>query len=630
VDSDALAGMERLKLLPFPRHVSLRGAPLRVAPSNFLYVSTNATVSTRRRCYVMAQKLQEIGFRTTLESSSHLGATQAIFTPSASFPKIEGLNRPLRAQCAGPEGYRLTVGADGAVLYGFDELGIQHAGATLRQLLQDGPELPGLEVEDYPLLPFRAIHLDFKGWPPNADYLRRVISAFADLKINTVILEYEAYFTYSSQPDLAAEGALTAQELADLEVYAQDLGLTLVPLIPCLGNVAHILRNPAYAALREHPNYYQQFCPVNPQALGVVTAMMEDLIAVHGGKFIHIGGDEVRLLGSNPASDARAKQLGGRAALFLDYVGRVCRFLMSAGRTPMLWDDMFRKMSDQQVQWLPPEVILTSWQYEGLGGRATPAILSVLDRYKRLGRRVWGAATRLPTSRYDAFDNIDAWTEAAEMGYVEGLVTTTWTRDHAMGPLYAPPETAWTGALYAAERSWSGLKGLSRDQFPQRFVNRMFGVKDPAVQSRVWAGFDLLLREHPRKAREFFAQDMRQAARNGHTLAFLESWSALGAFQEYVHQFETEIAGNYANLAAGKGDPFHCGRLRFRVADLKARLPALAANFRRQAQRITQERHVQEYLDSVVAYHYRKLEEIEGLLSRYPLPPQEWQQASQL
>jgi len=612
--------------MPFPRNVSQRGAPFRPAPSNFLYISANASVGARRRCHVLCQQLYDIGFRTQPETSPKLLPYQAIFTPSATFPKWEKLDNALRGQAAAPEGYRLTVQSGGALLHGADEQGLQYAGATLRQLILDGPEITGVEIEDYPLIPYRAIHLDFKGWAPNADYLKHTISTLADLKINTIILEYEAYFNFPSQPGLASEGALSPGEISEIDLFAQDLGVTLIPLVPSLGNVGHVLRLPAYSALREHSEYFQQFNPTNPETLGIVTAMLEDLASVHHGKFFHVGGDETRLLGTHPDSEMRAKQLGGRAALYLDYIGKVCRYLISGQRNPLIWDDMFRRMSDEQVKWLPQDAILTFWQYEGLGGRATPAILTNLDRYKRLGRRVWGAATRSPTTRYDAFDNIDAWTEAAEMGYVEGLITTTWTRDHTLGPMFAPPESAWPGAYYAAERMWCGLKGLSRDQFPQRFITRAFGVKEPGAQSRLWAGFDLVLREHPRKAREFFLSEIKHAPRNQGLLAFLEAWTAIGSFNDYVRQFESDIANNYSNLQAGCGDPFHSGRLRWRILDAKAKMPTVISNFQHQALRLTHERQIQEFLECSIAFNLRKLEEMELLLANYPLPPTEWQQ----
>ena len=617
----------QLNLMPYPRVVTLRGAPFRPAPSNFLYLSPSAPNGVRRKAHILIQQLELLKIRTLLASGSSLQPYQALFTPAATFQKSDQMQKPLRGEALAHEGYRLLATDEGVLLHGNDEQGLQYAGTTLRQLIEDGPEIPGCEIEDRPLLPWRVMHLDFKGWPPRFDYLKTVIRMFANLKINAIILEYEAYFDFASQPGLAQPGALTREEAAELETHAQDLGVTLIPLVPCLGNVGHLLRLPEYAQLREHPNYYQQFCPVNPATLDIVTAMMEDLVATHPGKFFHMGGDETRLLGSNPASEQRAKQLGGRAALYLEYLGRVCRYLIHRQKAPLIWDDMFRKMSDEQVKWMPPEAILTFWQYEGHGGRATPAILTTLDRYKRLGRLVWGAATRSPSVHYDSFDNIDAWTEAAELGYLNGLITTAWTRDFTLGAMLPPPETAWPGAFYAAERVWSGLStGPGREQFAGRFIARMFGAKDPTAQAGLWAGFDHMLREHPKRAREAFAQGARHAARGREILEFQYAWAAMGTFQEYVKQFDAEIAGNYANLQAGRGDPLHSGRLRFRVQDLKTKLPLLMRSFTQYANRITNDGIVREYLESTVAYNLRRLDEIESLLSAYPAPPPEFQQ----
>jgi hypothetical protein len=616
----------RLFLLPYPRSLSLKGAPFRLTPSNFLYVSSTASSGARRRCHLIAQLLQAGGVRTTLATTPGLGPTQALFTPSATFQKSTQVDRALRGEVNKPEGYRLTVSSEGVLLHGVDDQGLLYAGFTLKQLIEDNPNVPGMEIEDAPLLPWRAMHLDFKGWAPTFDHLKQTITTLAGLKINALVLEYEAYFNFPSQPGLAAEGALTPDQISELDIYASDIGVTLIPLIPCLGNVGHVLKLPAYAGLREHSEYLQQYCPVNPATLDIVTAMMEDVIAVHQGKFLHIGGDEVRLLGSNATTDARAKQLGGRAALYLEYIGKISRYLISRGRQPLVWDDMFRKMSDEQIKWPPPELTLTFWQYEGQSGRATPAILTNLDRYRRLGRTVWGAATRTPSSRYDSFDNIDAWSEAAELGYLQGLVTTAWTRDHTLGALFAPPESAWPGAYYAAERKWSGKKGLPRDQFPERFIARHFGVHDSALQNRLWTGFDLLLREHPRRARELFAHDPKMISRNADLLGFLECWSAVGAFADYVKQFDEAVAANYSNLQSGKGDPFNCGRLRWRITDAKAKLPLLARVFSQRAAKLTHEHIVREYLDSSLAYGLKRLDELESLLSGYPIPSGEWQQ----
>ena len=155
-------------------------------------------------------------------------------------------------------------------------------------------------------------------------------------------------------------------------------------------------------------------------------------------------------------------------------------------------------------------------------------------------------------------------------------------------------------------------------------------VKDAIGQSRLWDGFDLLLHDHPRRARSFFAHNFKHALRNGDTLNFLEIWTALNAFKEYVQQFDKTIAANYANLRTGQGDPFQSGRLRWRIADIKSKAPALTRAFMRHAERITPTTMAQEYLDSEIAFNLKRLDEMEKLLSDYPLPDTEWQQPAQL
>jgi hypothetical protein len=639
VSGQAAANLDKLSLIPYPRHVSLKGAALRVTPSAYLYLSASVSPTGRRKCHLLSQLFGELGVRTQLVTVPTLSAHQALFSTAATFQKMPQMERPLRGEMSKPESYRLTVTSEGALLQGIDEQGLLYAGYTLKQLLQDSLNVPGMEIEDSPAVAMRVIHLDFKGWPPTFAYLKHTIAQLASVKINGLVLDYESYFNFLSQPGLASEGALSPEQVAELDLFAQDVGVMLIPLVPCLGNVAHVLKHPAYHYLREHPNYTQQFCPVNPATFDIVTTMMEDLISVHSGRYFHIGGDEIRLLGVHPQSAARVQQLGGRSALYLEYVGKVCRYLIARQKLPLVWDEMFRKMSDDQLKWLPPEVTLTFAQYDGQGGRATPAILTHLDRYRRVGRRVWGAAARLPSKKYDSFDNIDAWTEASEFGYVEGLITTTWTRQHHHGPLYAPPETVWASAFYAAERKWSGLhhpghvSGPAREQFPNRFVTRMFGVKEPANVARLWGGVDALQRNYSRRICDCFSYDHLAATeqpnttlRNTETLSFWKIWTALGSFKEYVDQFEEYVNGNYANLLAGKGDAFHCGRLRFRIMDAKQRLPSLAQAFSQRAAHLTVPAVIQEYLDSELSYQMKRLDEMEGLLARYPMPEVELQQ----
>lgn len=625
--SDQAQTKLELKLIPYPHHVSFRGAPFRPLPSLFLHVAGDAQASTRARAKILAEQLSARNMRVQVSASTALHGHQALLTSAPTVTKKwEQAAKPLRGLCAKPEGYRLTVASDGAFVQGNDEKGFFYGGQTLRQLLEDGQDVPGLEIEDGPLLPFRAIHLDMRGWPPTRACLERTIEQFAGYKINTLILEYERHFSFNSQPGLSSKDALPPNYLSDLDLFAQERGIQLIPLQHCIGNLNYMLRLDPYKELREDPRYLQQACPTNPATTDIFIAMAEDLMAAHSAPYFHLGGDQARFLGVCPACKNRSKQLGGRASLYLEHAGKLVRYLNSRSRTALVWDDLFRNMTDEQIAWMPPETVLMFWNYAGQGGRATPSILTTLDRYKQLGRRVWGTASRLPTVKYESFDNIDAWAEAGEMGYLEGLVVTTWTREYALGPLLAPPEVSWPAGLYAAERSWSGRKNATREEFLLRFGARFFGIVETSAQQRLWGAFDLYVRDYPREAREIIQQVLPACTRNRETLELLDAWCRIGSFNYYLRMFEQACAADYDHLQSGEADPFHAGRLYWRVEDLKAKLPELTQRFRAATAPLSPPSSADEYLNNTLAYGIRRLDELAGLLEGYPSPEKEWQQ----
>ena len=619
----------QLQLVPYPRYVLFRGSPFRPTPSNYLYIATEATYATRRRCTLLCQQLLDLGFKTNIETSSKLNTNQALFTASASFPKWDNLNRPLRPEASGFQAYRLVANSDGVLLNGADEQGLQYACATLRQLVEDNPTIPGVEIEDFPMLRWRAIHLDCKGWPPNVDYLKRVISTLAGIKINALLLEYGPAFNFPSQPGLAIEGALTPADLTTLQQYAEDVNVALFPLVHCIGNAGHVLSQKAYSSMREHPGYFQQYCPANESAVDVVTAMIDDLLSIHHDKKIHLGGDDAVFMGANPATAARAKKMGGRTAVYLEYLGRMCNYLISKGNQPLICDDMFRAMTDEQIKWLPKETILVSSQNDGSSGRASSGLLKLLNRYKQLGRSIWGSPLCSPTYRHESFDHIDAWAEAAQAGLIDGMCATVRTREYWLGPLLPPLETVWPSVFYAAEKSWLGQKGPSRDGFPHRFVTRFFGARDDGAK-KLWLAYDLYRRDHFVSAREQLMAEEKQAVRNRKTLAFFDCWLALESFKEYARQFEIEVGSNFSLIQTGRADPFNAGRLRWRIQDAKAKLPAIAARFQQQGLRLTHQNVVQEYMESSIAFSLKQLDDMEVILSGYPLPPADWQKPVRL
>ncbi|MCZ7649014.1 MAG: beta-N-acetylhexosaminidase [Planctomycetota bacterium] len=301
-----------LNLVPQPQSISPQGAPWRLPPSLYLHLPTSPLPGIRARAQIAVGQLEDLGMRTQLMASETLEPNQALLTNSPTVPRAWiKVGRPLRGAARKPEGYRLTIRDDGALIEASDENGFYYAAQTIQQLLENRQDMPGLVIEDGPLLPHRAVHLDFKGWPPTRSYLETTLDRLSHYRFNIVILEYEDYFLYNSQPGLSHPKALPPNYIVEIDTLAKERGITLVPLLHGLGNVGYILKLDPYRELREDPRYLQMFCPSHPSTLEIFTAMVEDLLACHSAPLFHIGGDPARFLGQCPACQARARQLGG-------------------------------------------------------------------------------------------------------------------------------------------------------------------------------------------------------------------------------------------------------------------------------------------------------------------------------
>lgn len=627
--TDALAQDPfELSLVPYPRQVHFRGAPFRSAPGLYLHMPSQPPTAMRLKAKIAAAQLSSAGTRTELSSTGSLNGFQSLLTsaPTVSKNWIRSIEQ-LRRRAIQRDGYILQATSEGILIKANDDTGFYYGCQTLRQLMLSGREVPGLEIEDAPLMPFRGIQMDLRGWPPTQDNLKWIIDYASSLKLNVLIIDYAEHFLFNSQPGLPSDEAYSPQFLAEMDVFAQDRGVLLIPLLQSLSNVEYVLRQEPYREMREDTRYFQQYCPSHPSTLEIHTAMVEDLIACHSTPYFHMGGEGARFLGMCPACSARVKQIGGKSALYLEHIGKVARYLNTRSKTGILWADVVRTMTDEQVKWLPEEMIFAVREYETQRGGGIAAALQVdLERLRGLGRPIWAATSRSISQGRRVFDYIDGWTAQAESGLIDGMLVTAPTRENSSGPLLEPLELTWPGVLHLAERCWSGLKTTAGDVLSRRIAAALYGTQSPAVQEQVSRIYDYIADEYYREARSVIKHSYEQCTRNHHILVFLDAWCRVGTFQSYARRFFDSVAADHGNIQAGTADPFQYGRLRWRVDDLKACVPDLVKSFRRYGERISTEACTEEFLNAGLTFWMSRLDDISDLLRTYPFPDEEWQQ----
>ncbi|MER7332775.1 MULTISPECIES: family 20 glycosylhydrolase [unclassified Micromonospora] len=408
-----------------------------------------------------------------------------------------------------PDGFALAVTGDRIELTGRSPAALAYAATSLTT---EG--LDCRRLVDFADLAVRGVHLDLKGPSLNPSYLEGLLARLGALRVNTLLVEYEDRFPYPPELDLAAPDPV---DVPGLLATATRHGMTVMPLVQCLGHLEYALRRPRWRHLAEDERH-QQLCPSLPGALDFFAATLDAVLAAHpDAGMVHIGGDEPWSLGG--CSRCAGQR---RSDLYVRHVAAAARLVIEAGRRPVLWDDvLYGERHPALVDALPPETVLMPWEYAATGRTGwarwgTPQTLvaasnrlesappgaplipagSLPPDERRLiaavksgdhplpwaraltarGRAVVGASAARgadgPNVAYPAWSrrlaNVRMWAREARALGADGVVSTAWAAYDTVSPPCEPLATAepvlaasatlyWNADAAAALPSWCGV-----------------------------------------------------------------------------------------------------------------------------------------------------------------------------
>ena len=261
-----------------------------------------------------------------------------------------------------PESYVLDIGKE-ILIYGADPAGVFYGVVTLIQMLEDGVKIPKSRIEDFPAMEIRAEHWDLKGVMPKFSYLKERILELSKYKINTLLVEYEDKFKFDTHPLLAAPIALSKKQVNELIKIADDNFIQIIPLVQSLGHAEYILKHKEYSYVAESEEKCQQVCASNPESFKLFKEFIEEISPLHPSEYIHVGADETRQLGECPKCAEIVKKRG-KLGLYFQRIKEVCDYIVSIGKSPMIWDDMLgRNFEKDLLKKLPKETIIVPWLY---------------------------------------------------------------------------------------------------------------------------------------------------------------------------------------------------------------------------------------------------------------------------
>lgn len=235
--------------------------------------------------------------------------------------------------------------------------------------------------------PCRGVHVGI-GSRKAVEQLTGVVGELSGLGINAIIGEITYGYQYESHPELRTGGASNAEQIKKLVAECRKHKVRLIPQFQCLGhqswskNTAPLLTK--YPEFDETPGKYpnnediycRSWCPLHPQVNKIVFELMDELIEVFEADGMHVGLDEVFLIGDEDCPRCKGK---GKAELLVKAINDYHKYLVGKHKIEMLmWGDRLIDASKynfgkweasandtaRAIDMIPKDIIICDWHYE--------------------------------------------------------------------------------------------------------------------------------------------------------------------------------------------------------------------------------------------------------------------------
>lgn len=393
--------------------------------------------------------------------------------------------------------YHLEINEKGIKLTGGSSQGILYAIQTLRQIIrQSGMLLPCMTVDDWPDYEARGFYHDVtRGRIPKMDWLYRLADTLSYYKVNQLQLYIEHSFLFQGMSELWRDDTpLTAEDIMEFDRYCAKRGIELVPSLSTFGHLYKLLSTKQYRGYCELADAGEQSFGFKQRmdhhtvnvsddgAFSLICTMISQFLPLFTSRRFNICADETFDLGKGK-NRKRADQ-EGKDRLYIDYVKKLCAFILDQGSTPMLWGDVLLGFPELASE-LPKEAICLNWGYAPDQSEDSTRIYAGtgVRQYVCPGVGGWNQFVNLQRS---AYENISRMSRYGITYGCEGLLNTDWGDfGHINHPAFSIP-----GMICGAAASWN------REALPEYDkLNAQISAVEYADSSERFTGITGLLSE---------------------------------------------------------------------------------------------------------------------------------------
>ena len=353
-----------------------------------------------------------------------------------------------------------------------------------------------------------AYHVDLRVQVMPMPALKALAKEISAMGFNALIMEWEATYPFGQHSIISNRYAYSREEVTEFIEYSEALGLDVIPLQQSLGHVEYILMHERYAYLRADRRDLSQIDPTRLDAArDLFSELYSDMLSTHRSQYVHIGGDETRILDCKRCQEAWGEdgEEAGKSRLYVEYMKMIAEIVIAEGKTPLLWADMILAHPDAIAD-MPKKVIYIDWNYGWAFDRFGENPRTLIEKH---GLTFWGASS-IRSSPDDY--HVTSWSKhmnnqavyasfARESGF-EGMVLTSWSTSGVYGyewfwpevvelyPLrlvypHAYPHDAFRMNSLGFIEAVKHEERFKSDDFAHRYAQQRFGLT-PGASKRLW------------------------------------------------------------------------------------------------------------------------------------------------
>lgn len=394
-------------------------------------------------------------------------------------------------------GYHIEVDKDKVIVQGQDFGGVFNGVMTLTQMVllheiqhpDETLEFPNVQIYDEPHFQYRGMHLDVGRHFFPVSFIKKYLDIMALYKFNYFhwhLTEDQGWrIEIKAFPELTEVAAwrieedgskyggfYTQDDIREIVKYAQDLNITIIPEIEMPGHSAAALAAfPQLSCTGEKKEvrsdwgvFEDVYCAGNEETFQFLEKVMDEVMELFPGEYIHVGGDECPKARWEKCSKCqnRIKEegLANEQELQSYFIRRMEKYLNAHGKKLIGWDEILEGG-------LAPDATVMSWRGIEGGIEAakqehqvimTPTDYCYFDHYQadpEFEPKAIGGY--LPLSKVYEFNPIPKELNEEQQNFILGGQANLWTEyiatEDYLEYMLLPRMLALSEALWSRERN---------------------------------------------------------------------------------------------------------------------------------------------------------------------------------